>query len=277
MALIDTHLHLIYRDRLGYGWTDGIPALAGDFTLEDAQALTGDRVEGVIFMEAGVDEADYKAEARHVHSLMVPGSRLLGQIAACWPETEAGFADWLDECEELGVVGYRRLLHVVDDGMSQGETFRRNIRAIGARGRVYDIVVRADQLHIAADLVRACPDQAYVLDHCGVPDIAGGGLEPWKAGMTALSALPQVACKLSGLTAYCAPGTATRETLRPYIDHVLDVFGPARIVWGSDWPVVDLGAGLPGWLAITQAVLDGLSADEAAAISHANARRIYQL
>lgn len=277
MGLIDTHLHLFYRDRLGYGWTDGIPALAGDFTLQDAHALTGDRVSGVIFMEAGVDDADYMNEARFIHTLMGPGARLLGQIAACRPEEDAGFADWLAECEGLGVVGYRRLLHVVDDAMSQGETFRRNIRAIGARGRVYDIVVRADQLHLAADLVRACPDQAYVLNHCGVPDIAGGGLEPWKAGMTALAQLPQVNCKLSGITAYCAPGTATLDTVRPYIDHVLDVFGPSRMVWGSDWPVVDLGAGLPGWLAITQAVLDGLSPDEAAAISHRNAQRIYGL
>ncbi len=277
MGLIDTHLHLIYRDRLRYGWTDAIPALAGDFTLADAHALTGDRVSGVIFMEAGVDEADYKTEARFIHTLMGQGSRLLGQIAACRPEEDAGFDDWLAECEGLGVVGYRRLLHVVDDAVSQGETFRRNLRAIGARGRVYDIVVRADQLHLAADLVRACPDQAYVLDHCGVPDIAGGGLEPWKAGMTALAALPQVACKLSGITAYCAPGTATLDTVRPYIDHVLDVFGPDRMVWGSDWPVVDLGAGLPGWLDITQAVLDGLSPDEAAAISHRTAQRIYGL
>lgn len=277
MGLIDTHLHLFYRDRLGYGWTDGIPALAGDFTLQDAHALTGDRVSGVIFMEAGVDDAVYMDEARFIHTLMGPGARLLGQIAACRPEEDAGFADWLAECEGLGVVGYRRLLHVVDDAMSQGETFRRNIRAIGARGRVYDIVVRADQLHLAADLVRACPDQAYVLNHCGVPDIAGGGLEPWKAGMTALAQLPQVNCKLSGITAYCAPGTATLDTVRPYIDHVLDVFGPSRMVWGSDWPVVDLGAGLPGWLAITQAVLDGLSPDEAAAISHRNAQRIYGL
>ncbi len=277
MGLIDTHLHLIYRDRLRYGWTDAIPALAGDFTLADAHALTGDRVSGVIFMEAGVDEADYKTEARFIHTLMGQGSRLLGQIAACRPEEDAGLDDWLAECEGLGVVGYRRLLHVVDDAVSQGETFRRNLRAIGARGRVYDIVVRADQLHLAADLVRACPDQAYVLDHCGVPDIAGGGLEPWKAGMTALAALPQVACKLSGITAYCAPGTATLDTVRPYIDHVLDVFGPDRMVWGSDWPVVDLGAGLPGWLDITQAVLDGLSPDEAAAISHRTAQRIYGL
>ena len=276
MALIDTHLHLIYRDRMGYGWTDGIPALASrNFTLEDVQALTGDRVSGAIFMEAGADDADYQTEARYIHTLMQPGSRLLGQIAACRPDADAGFSDWIDECEGLGVVGYRRLLHVVDDAVSQSKVFRRNIKAIGAKGRVYDIVVRADQLGLAADLVRACPDQRYVLDHCGVPDIAGGALEPWKAGITALAQLPEVTCKLSGIMAYCAPGTASLATIRPYVDHILATFGPARMVWGSDWPVVNLSGDLPGWLDVTDAILADLSADEVAAISFLNAKRVY--
>ena len=276
MALIDTHLHLIYRDRIGYSWTAGIPALAtGDFTLQDVEALTGDRVSGAIFMEAGADDADYQTEARFIHTLMQPGSRLLGQIAACRPDQDAGFSDWIDECEGLGVVGYRRLLHVVDDSVSQTEVFRRNLRAIGAKGRVYDIVVRADQLGLAADLVRDCPDQPYVLDHCGVPDIAGGGLESWKAGITALAEHQEVTCKLSGIMAYCAPGTASLATIRPYVDHVLAVFGPDRMVWGSDWPVVNLSGDLPGWLDVTDAILAELSADEAAAVSFGNAKRVY--
>ena len=119
MAFIDTHLHLIWRDRFGYAWTEGSPALAsGDFTLEDAVALGGDRVAGRIFMEVGVDEADYQPEARYVATL-IGQQGLLGQIASCRPEEEAGFDAWIEECEGLGVVGFRRILHVVDDGMSE--------------------------------------------------------------------------------------------------------------------------------------------------------------
>jgi len=278
MDLIDTHMHLILRDRLGYGWTAGIPALAeGDFTWADYQALTeGKGVVGTVFMETGVDDADYQAEARLVAGLVGPGG-VLGQIASCRPETAAGFADWLDECAGLHVCGFRRILHVVDDDLSRSETFRRNLRLIGARGLAFDMCFLARQLPIAAELARACPDQVLVLDHCGVPDIAGGAFADWAAGIDALAALPHVHLKLSGITAYCAPGTATAATLQPWVAHVLDRFGPARMVWGGDWPVVDLGSGLPGWIDLTRGLLAHLTPAEQSAIGHGTARRLYGL
>jgi predicted TIM-barrel fold metal-dependent hydrolase len=278
MTLIDTHLHLIARDRFGYGWTAGIPPLAeGSFLIEDAMALAGRRIAGFVFMEAAVDDAHYQDEARWVHGLMAGQPALLGQIAACHPETDEGFAAWLEEGAGLGVVGYRRVLHVVDDGMSQTETFRANVRRIGRAGRVFDICMLGRQLPIALDLVRACPEVSFVLDHCGVPDVAGGGLDPWRAGITALAAMPNVTCKLSGITAYAGADQDRAAAIRPFVDHVLAAFGPARMVWGSDWPVVNLGSGLPGWLEITGTILAGLSADEQADLSHRTARRVYGL
>ncbi len=277
--LIDTHLHLIYRETLGYGWTVGIPPLAtGDFTLEDARALMGGRVGGAVFMEAAVDDADYRAEARLIGGLIAQsGGFLMGQVAGCRPEDDAGFEDWLEECKGLGAVGFRRVLHVMPDALSQGEAFRRNIRLIGAQGLTFDMCFLARQLGLAQDLARACPETRLVLDHCGVPDIAGGGFDGWRDAITALARQPHVFCKLSGIMAYCAPGSANPETIMPYVDHVLDVFGPDRVLWGSDWPVVNLGGGLPEWLAVTDAILAGLSASEADAVAQATARRAYDL
>ena len=116
MDFIDTHLHLIYRGELGYGWTAGIPALAeGDFTLEDYAGLAQGRgIAGALFMEAGVDDGDFQAEARLIAGL-VGRHGLLGQIAACRPEDDAGFDAWLDECAGLHVKGFRRILHVMPD------------------------------------------------------------------------------------------------------------------------------------------------------------------
>jgi predicted TIM-barrel fold metal-dependent hydrolase len=116
-----------------------------------------------------------------------------------------------------------------------------------------------------------------VLDHCGVPDIAGQGFETWAKGITALAALPHVHVKLSGITAYCAPGTANQTTLQPWVDHVLQAFGPARMLWGGDWPVVNLGVGLPDWIALTRDLLRGLSPSEQEQIGQGTARRVYQL
>lgn len=277
MELIDTHLHLIYRGSIGYGWTGGIEALQGDFTLEDHARLTaGKGVAGTVFMETGVDDADYQAEARMVADLVKAG-RMMGQIASIRPESDAGFDAWLEQSDELEIVGYRRILHVMPDDTSQAEGFRRNLRKIGARGLPFDLCFLARQLPLAVELVRACPNQTYVLDHCGVPDVAGGAFEAWSEGMKAVAALPQVNVKLSGITAYCAPGTANLETVRPWVERVVDLFGPERIVWGGDWPVVNLGVGLPAWIDMTRALLAGLSAAEQDAIGQGNARRIYGL
>ena len=279
MQFIDTHQHLIWRDRLGYAWTKDIPALAtGDFTPQDYDRLTsGLGIAGKIFMEAGVDDADYQTEARFVCGL-VGRHGLLGQIASIRPETDAGFDDWLDECRGLNVVGLRRILHVVPDEVSQTDTFRRNLRKIGAAGLPFDLNFLARQLApIGVPLLRACPDQTYVLDHCGVPDIAAGEFEVWAAGMTAIAKWPQVVCKLSGIATYCTPGTASVAVLKPYVDHVLAAFGPDRILWGSDWPVVNLGFPLPDWIAATRTLLADLTPDEQVAIAQGTARRVYQL
>lgn len=278
MDLIDTHQHLILRDRLGYGWTSSIPALAaGDFTPADYAGLTaGLGVIGTVFMETGVDDADYKTEARLVAGL-VGSDGMLGQIASCRPEEDAGFDDWLDECADLSVVGFRRILHVMPDDLSQTPTFRRNLAKIGARGRTFDICMLARQLPLAADLARACPDQPLVLDHCGVPDIAGGAFADWAKGIDAVAKLPHVHLKLSGITAYCAPGTANLATLKPWVDHVLNAFGADRVLWGGDWPVVNLGTGLPEWIALTRALLSNLSPAEQHAVAQGTARRVYRL
>lgn len=279
MKLLDTHQHLIYRDKLGYAWSEGIPPLAsGNFTVDTYNGLTSGRVAGALFMEAAVDDDDYMDEARLIAGLAHDRpSGILGLIASCRPEINAGFEAWLDECSDLRVVGFRRVLHVVDDEMSRSRTFRENVRRIGARGLSFDMCFLARQLPIALELARACTDMDLILNHCGVPDIAGGTFATWAADIDALASVPHVTCKLSGLTAYAGVDQDRAVAIRPYVDHVLAAFGPARMVWGSDWPVVDLGSGLPGWLDITHDILSGLSDDEAADIAHRTARRVYRV
>jgi predicted TIM-barrel fold metal-dependent hydrolase len=277
-SLLDTHQHLVYPEKLGYAWTDGIPVLANQsFMVADYLALTVDKgIGGTIFMETGVDDADYQSETRFIAELAVnPANRIVGMIASCRPEVDAGFDQWLEECANLPVLGYRRILHVVDDEMSQGEGFRANIRKLGDRNLTFDMCVLARQLPFATELARSCENTQLILNHCGVPDIAGGVLDPWKQEISKLAECPNVICKISGVLAYCPPGTATMETIGPYIDHVLTAFGADRIVWGSDWPVVDMANGIKDWLEVTRSILDQLSIDEAEKIANGTAARIY--
>ena len=278
MQLLDTHQHLLYRDEFNYAWSDELPAIAKkNFTVEDYQDVTKDyNVAASIFME--VDADDYQKETRFIAELAVDqANRIIGLISSCRPEIDAGFDAWLEECGELPIVGFRRILHEVSDAMSKNENFRKNVRKIGKCGQVFDMVFRADQLGIAKEFAQSCDDMHLVLDHCGVPDIAGGKMDDWRNAISALAELPHVSCKISGILTYCKSGEANLESIRPYVDHVIEVFGSQRLVWGSDWPVVNLNSGLPQWVDIFCELVNGLSTDEADAVGSGNAQRIYNV
>ena len=280
ISLLDTHQHLVYREKASYGWTKDIPLLAEEnFILDDYKTLTeGLDIGGTLFMETGVDDPDYQQETRFVKSLADNSDNgMIGLISSIRPESDEAFETWLEETIEMGVVGYRRILHVMPDDTSQSDIFRKNVRKIGVSGKTFDICFLPGQLPIACKLAKACENTKLILNHCGVPDIAGDGLDPWRQDIKALAQIPNVICKLSGLMAYCAPGTSSLETIEPYVDHVLNCFGPNRMVWGSDWPVVNLAKGLPEWIAVTRKILDKLSADEASSIAYGTAQIVYKV
>lgn len=281
MTLIDTHQHLIHNDLIDYHWTASIPALAHRiFTARNySRDLDGRAMAATIFMECDVDEADLEREAEIVAAEMAaPHALLAGQIASCRPERDAGFEAWLDRASALGVVGFRRVLHVVPDAISRDSVLRRNLKRLGRRGFPFDMCFFPRQLaHCALELVRDCDEQTLVLDHCGCPDIAAGDFSAWARDIASLASYDHVFCKLSGLTAYCAPGQHGPAVLRPWFQHALDCFGPDRMLWGSDWPVVNLGAGLSGWIDITSELLAPLSPSEREAICSGTARRVYRL
>ena len=280
ISLLDTHQHLVYREKASYGWTKDIPPLAEEnFTLDDYKTLTeGLGIGGTLFMETGVDDPDYQQETRFVKSLADNSdNEMIGLISSIRPESDEAFETWLEETIEMGVVGYRRILHVMPDDTSQSDIFKKNVRKIGVSGKTFDICFLPGQLPIACELAKACENTKLILNHCGVPDIAGNGLDPWRQDIKALAQIPNVICKLSGLMAYCAPGTSSLETIEPYVDHVLNCFGPNRMVWGSDWPVVNLAKGLPEWIAVTRKILGKLSADEASSIAYGTAQIVYKV
>ena len=275
--IFDTHLHLVDRKRLTYPWLGGAPALDRDWSYADYEA-TARRIgiTDVLHMEVDVAEADMEAETAFVAELMQrPDSLIRGAIAAARPEG-AGFAAWLESVDRRVVKGVRRALHVVPDEVSQTVLFRQNIALLGAAELPFDIVVLARQLPLARMLVDSCPDTIFVLDHCGVPDIAGGDFHTWSADIAELARRPNLNIKLSGVTAYTG-GTWTLDTLRPWIIHILDQFGPDRVVWGSDCPVCTLHSSLPEWVAASHALLSALSTDERNNVLQMNAHRIWKI
>lgn len=274
MRIVDTHLHLVYPDRFSYPWLADVPALARPFPVEpyfaEAAALG---IEAALHMEVDVAEADQEGETRFVTTL---DPRVVGAIASARPER----ADFPAQFERLaaipGVKGLRRILHTSPDDLSEPPLFAENVRRISPLGWTFDLCVLARQLPVGRRLAERCPDVQFVLDHCGVPDIAAKAIDPWRAEIAAIAALPNVAAKISGIVAY-AGADWTVDDLRPYVEHVIACFGWDRVVWGSDFPVCTLTADLSRWVAATRNLLSGTSADEQAKLLHRNAERIYRL
>ncbi len=278
-AIIDTHLHLIYRDRLSYPWLQGVAALDRDahYGRYAAEALRCG-VTAALHMEVDVAEADIEAETRNVEDLAVQTPGLLcGAISACRPE-KPDFPAFLERAlADPFVKGFRRVLHVVPDDVSEAAIFRDNLRRLGGSGRPFDLCVRPDQIDKSIALADHCPDVQFVLDHCGAPAIRERADHLWRERMTEIAKRPNVAVKISGVVAYADAKTWVLDDLRPYVEHAIERFGWDRVVWGSDWPVCTVTASLSIWLAATHAITRGASAEEREKLFAANARRLWRL
>ena len=279
VEIIDTHLHLIYRDVLRYPWIGEVPALQQDFSAERyrTEALRCG-IGAAIHMEVDVDESDIEAETKHVKALSAePGSLLRGAISACRPE-HANFPAFLERAlADPFVKGFRRVLHVMPDDLSESATFRANIGRLKGGGRPFDLCVMPHQIGRAIALADLNPDVQLVLDHCGVPAIKDRAEHPWREHMIEIAKRPNVVVKISGVVAYAEPANWTLDDIRPYVEHSIACFGWDRVVWGSDWPVCTLTASLSTWVAATLAIVQGSSLDERRRLFADNARRVWRL
>lgn len=279
IPITDTHQHLIYPDQWPYSWTDGIPQLAGQaFRYGDYQrASAGTDITKTIFMETSPDDPHFHAETKFVYDLAAqPGSLIAGVIANCRPEEE-GCKKYLETIRHPKLVGLRRILHVVPDELSQSAGFVENVRWMGRMGLTFDLCFLARQLPLALELAQKCPGTQLILDHCGVPDVAAQALDPWRENIRALAALPNIACKISGVLAYASPGNTTAVAVRPFVEHCLEQFGWDRVVWGGDWPVCNLTTTLASWVSVSRELVRNASEANQKKLFHENAECIYGL
>lgn len=275
---IDTHQHLVLPNRFQYPWTEKYESLQGQFSLEDYQVASRVcGIQGTLFMEADVLEAQAGDEAHYFCQMAEQAANgVWGVIASGRPEYE-GFENYLDGIEHPRLKGIRRVLHVVPDEISQRPIFRQHIAALAERNLSFDLCARSNQLPLVAELVDACPETQFILDHCGGPDIAHGQLEAWAAELKRLAQRVNLVVKISGLPAYCPPGQANAATLRPWVETTIETFGWDRCLWGGDWPVCTLNGTLRAWCAALDEILAGESESNQSKLYVENARRIYRL
>jgi L-fuconolactonase len=276
--ILDSHHHLWDTNALDYEHLAAIPALQGRYTAPEFEAIaeaTG--VSRSICVEAASAGADGRLETKWLLAESARAERIDAVIA--WAPIEKPelphYLDWLETLAGKPIVGIRRSFeHEADDFPQRPEVID-GARLAGSRGHIVDLVLFNRSLRATINLVDACPQTYFVLDHLGKPPIRDRLREPWESTFRELALRPNIACKLSGITTEAQHDAWTQADLLPYIETALEAFGHRRLLYGSDWPVVNLAGGAARWLTTAKRLLPGLDRPSDEAIFGRNAERIY--
>ena len=278
--ITDTHVHLLDTRRFRYSWAAGAPKLGRDWTIADLTARAAPYViENMVFAEVDVDMPQYMDEALWVQSLADQEPRLKGCVACLPLERGAALEPEMERLAKLPVTrGIRRLIqNQPDPDFAVKPDFVAAVKLLPKYGLSFDICIYHHQFPAVLKLVRQCPDVSFILDHIGKPGIRDGLTEPWKANIRELATMPNVVCKLSGVTTEADHAHWTRDQLRPYIDHVIACFGFDRLMYGGDWPVCELAGEYKTWLGVLDWATAGCTPGERRKLFRDNGIRAYRL
>jgi L-fuconolactonase len=274
--ITDSHLHCWDLARLRYPWLASVPALNRAYLMIHYGADGGSAsVTRRVFVQADCDAAQARDEVAWVGA-----QPEIDAIVAFAPlergETVTAELAWL--ARQPKVRGVRRILQGESDpSFALAPDFVSGVRALASFGLTCDLCINATQLPAVTELVRRCPEVSFVLDHLGKPPIRAGRLDPWRDDLAALARLPNVVAKVSGLSTEADLAGWTPADLAPYVEHAVTCFGWSRLLFGSDWPVVNLAGGLSRWRAALAELTAGATPAECRAFLHENAGRTYRL
>ncbi|MEH2506570.1 L-fuconolactonase [Bradyrhizobium sp. AZCC 1578] len=270
---IDAHHHLWTLARGDYGWlTPALAPIYRDFSLSElAPHLAAATIDGTILVQAAPTEAET------MFLLDIAEKTPLVRGVVGWTDFDA--ADATARIDALAgrklLVGLRPMVQdLPDDDWLLRPALAPLLAAMARNSLVFDALVLPRHLPRLLRLVDDHPDLQFVLDHCAKPRLANGELATWQDDIASIATRPNIVCKLSGLATEASPDWQIAD-LRKAVDHVLACFGPHRLLWGSDWPVVNLAGGYEKWFAAAEILLAGVSPDEKAAVFGGNAARIY--
>jgi L-fuconolactonase len=278
-SVIDAHIHFWDPNRLRYPWLDPQRELRRPFGPEDIRPGPV-QIEALVVVEADCQPSQSLAEVEWAVSLSSPSRPVLGVVAAVALESPHAGA----ELEALGrrpeVKGVRRLLQDMPPGFCLEPAFVTAVASLAEPDLTFDLCVRSHQLAEATALAGQCPGVTFVLDHLGKPRVQRFPERSWLVDIERLAALPNVRCKLSGLTSEVVDPTrmaAPGDIFRPYLDHALQSFGPGRCLFGSDWPVASLNVTYDGWVDHVLAALATFPATDTDQVLRRTAAEDYRL
>jgi len=272
---VDSHQHFWLLARGDYGWlTSEVAAIHRDHTPTDLEPLLrAARIGRTVLVQAAPTAAE---------------TDFLLRLAETTPFV-AGVVGWVDfEADDAAhrvaalaarpkLVGLRPMIQdLADDRWMLGAAIRPAVAAMADEGLTFDALVKPRHIPILGEFAARYPALDIVIDHAAKPDIATGGFDDWARDIRDLAAETRLVCKLSGLVTEAAPGWSA-QTLRPYVDVLVEAFGADRLMWGSDWPVLNLNGDYAAWMAVAEQLLAGLSETEREAVFGGTASVFYGL
>jgi len=277
---IDAHHHLWDLSARPQPWMVGAATgpLRRDFGAADLRAaIAGHHIGGTIVVQTVADVAETE-ELLDLAALEPLIAGVVGYVDIAADDV----GEQLDRLRHgphgQWLVGIRSLVqYEADPSWLRRREVLAGIHEVAARGLVHDLLIQPRQIEATVEAVSLVDEGTFVIDHLAKPNIAAHQWEPWAAGITRLARLPNVTAKLSGLVTEASWATWTDDHLRPYVDHALAAFGPARLMFGSDWPVCTLAATYERVVESTTKLTSMLSPDESAAVLGGNATAVYSL
>ena len=270
---IDAHQHFWHIARGDYAWlTPALGAIHRDFNPEDlAPHLAAHGIAATILVQA----APTHAETAFLLDLADKTAFVAGVVG--WTEFAAPGADATIArlAADPLLVGLRPMVQDMDDDdwLMRAE-LAPAFDAMIAHQLAFDALLKPRHLRRLIAVLERYPQLRVVVDHAAKPAIGSGADAAWRSDVAAVAQFSNVACKLSGLVTE-APSNWTVDDLRPYVEHLLTCFGAERLIWGSDWPVVNLAADYRRWISTAEQLMAGLDASAQSRVFGGNAVGMY--
>jgi L-fuconolactonase len=283
---VDAHVHLWTRSTDPQPWIDPVSmaAIDRDFTATDLAVMleaadsmrTADSMGTAIVVQSSNNAAETR---RLLAGAADPAGRVAGVVG--WLDLTGDVVRQLDAStpgSDGRLVGARHLVHIdPDPNWLERPDVGRGLAALGRAGLCFDLVVRWWQLPQVLRLAGDHPAVSLVLDHLGGPPVETEELAQWERSLRLLAAHPNVTTKLSGVADTLWHGGSVLDAYRPVIEVALEAFGPSRLMYGSDWPLVELAGGVPVWQDVVRTLTGELTAGELEQIHGSTAAGVYHL
>lgn len=279
-SITDSHIHLIDSEQLSYPWLEEASGLNPAYVLADMVYATKlCNVDSLVVVQAECLPEQAPEEINWITVLAQRDTRINGIVARVPIEKGLLVFSELEALKQNPLVkGVRRLIDSESDPFfCVKDEFIAGVQMLADFDYSFDLCVRYHQIPQAIHLVQQCPKVNFVLDHLGKPNIAENIAQPWEEYLVELAKLPNVYCKISGLVTEADPFTWEISHLAPYVHYAIKVFGFDRVMFGSDWPVLDMVADYKSWLDTVIELTKSYPEDDLEKFFSKNASKFYRL